>query len=126
MSEWINKSAVSSLSELQAKYAQMSNVRTVTGAACVAGENTFKPAMANIIKGERSLASYHDVADGLKVWDSLDDVHVGIPEGDPLLPRAQQMDQVYPVAQVIHDLERQSGDTDRAFEKALAEAVGLS
>jgi hypothetical protein len=125
MPEWVNKSALSSLSELQAKYVRMSNVRVVTGAACVAGENTFKPAMANIIKGEHSLAGYHDVADGLKVWDSPDDVHVGIPEGDPLLARARQMDGAYPVAQVTHDLERQSGDTNRAFEKALAEAVGL-
>jgi hypothetical protein len=126
MSEWINKSALSSLSELQAKYVQMSNVRVVTGAACVAGENTFKPAMTNIIMGEPSLASYHDVAQGLQVWDSPDDVHVGIPEDSPLFARAQQMDEIYPVAKTTHDLELQSGDTDRAFEKALAEAVSLS
>jgi hypothetical protein len=125
MPEWINKSALSSLSDLQAKYVQMSNIRVITDAAIEAGSNTFKPAMAGIIKGEPSLASYHDVAEGLKVWSSPDDVHVGIPEGDPLLARARQMDGIYPVAKTTHDLERQSGDTDRAFEKALAEGVGL-
>ena len=74
MSEWINKSALSSLSELQAKYVQMSNVRVVTGAACVAGENTFKPAMTNIIMGEPSLASYHDVAQGLQCRDYFEEI----------------------------------------------------
>lgn len=103
-------------------YKQLSSVSNVVAAATKAGEH-LKGAMQKTIRGESTLRSYSDVAGGITVFQDSKNVVVGIPGSSPLLSRARQMDQVYPVAKVVTDMTHQQGDTETAFHDALAEII---
>lgn len=103
-------------------YKRMSSIRVVTQAAMQAGES-LKTAMQKTITGEPSLAGYNDVADAISVQKDADNVYVGLPESHPLYSRAQEMHNVYPVSDVVTDLDQQQGDTEGKFLDALAQAV---
>jgi len=103
-------------------YKQLSSVSSVVEAATKVGEH-LKEAMQKTIRGESTLRSYQDVAAGITVFQESQNVVVGISDSSPLLPRARQMDQVYPVAEVVTDLTRQQSDTETAFYDALAEII---
>ena len=103
-------------------YKKMSSLKVICQAAKQAGEH-LNTAMQTTIKGESTLAQYHDVADAFHVHEDPSNVYVGLPESHELYGKALDMDKVYPVSDVVMDLTRQQGDTEAAFYDALAEAV---
>jgi hypothetical protein len=118
----VKTSDLDKVAKAASAYKRMSNVNVVTKAATQAGEN-LKTAMQKTIKGESTLRDYHDVADAIGVHSDSQNVYIGLQDSHPLHSRAQEMDKVYPVADVVSDLTRQQGDTEAAFLDALAEAI---
>jgi hypothetical protein len=110
------------VAKVASSYKELAKVSNVIAAATKAGEH-LKEAMQKTIRGESTLRSYGDVAAGITVFQDSQNVVVGIPDSSPLHPRALQMDQVYPVAEVVLDLTHQQGDTEAAFYDALAEIL---
>jgi hypothetical protein len=124
--DWINKSAISSLTALQGKYTKIAQETTITAAACTAGEKIFLRRMQLMILGQPATIAYSDVAQAISVFSGDDDVYVGLPEGHALVPRAQQMEEIFPICQTVLDLDKQSGDSNCCFEEELAKAGGFT
>jgi hypothetical protein len=118
----LKPSDLDKVTKAAAAYRKMSDVKVVTRAASQAGER-LKTAMQTTIKGESTLSQYHDVSEALQVYQEAGNVQVGLPDSHPLYGRACDMENVFPVADVVMDLSRQQGDTEAAFYDALAEMV---
>jgi hypothetical protein len=113
---------LSALDRALKAYGRISTENAVRQAAHKAGDH-LKEAMQKTIRGESTLRSFEDVAQGITVWDEPKNVVVGIPPTSPLISRAWQMHGIYPVKDVVSDLTRQQGDTEGAFYDALAEIM---
>ena len=118
----VKSSDLASVARAARAYRKISSVKVITQAACQAGEH-FKTAMQKTITGESTLLHYHNVSDALSVYAVPNNVHVGLPESHELHGTAQEMEEVYPVTDVVTDLTRQQGDTEAAFYDALAEVM---
>jgi hypothetical protein len=55
------------------------------------------------------------------VWSDDDNVYVGIPPGDPLEERMLEMEERFPVLHSIMDLQGQTSDAQKVFERCLTE-----
>jgi hypothetical protein len=94
-------------------------VKAVVPSACTAGM-LLREKMQKLGQGEHSISDYQDVVRGLRVWNEQDNVYVGIPPGNRLLPRAEAMDRTYALNEVAFDLAEQSGDIKDKFLAELA------
>ena len=121
---WINKSALKQLSDLQQRYGAMASTGVVDQAAQAAGA-TMAKSMQTMIRSQPGLSGYSDVVKGLTIWKGDEGIYVGLPPGHELVGRANEMEQQFPLTQVTADMERQTGETQRAFYDALASLVGL-
>jgi hypothetical protein len=121
---WINKDAVARLGTLQASYKKISTTQAVTDAATTAGQK-LQAAMRQTIWDDPSLDDYLDVGDAITVYSTNENVYVGVPENSPLIGKATQMEERYPVSQSSLDLDRQTGETSAAFLSALAQTGGF-
>jgi hypothetical protein len=122
---WINKSALKRLSDLQQRYGAMASTGVVEQAAQAAGA-TMTKSMQTMVRSQPGLSGYSDVAKGLTTWKGDQGTYVGLPPGHQLVDRANEMEQKFPLKQVTADMDRQTGETQRAFHDALASLVGLT
>lgn len=121
---WINKSALAELARVQKAYTKMASVKVVDEAANQAGM-TMASSMKSMVQSQPDLSSYADVAEGFTAWRGPETVHAGLPEDHPLLQRADALEEQFPLMETILDIERQTGETSRAFYDALATLTGL-
>jgi hypothetical protein len=113
------KSDLARVKSAAGSYKKMSNIKVVMTAGHAAGE-LLLDRMHQIIMSDSSLAGFTDVANALTVFED-GNVVAGLPPGHPLVPKARQMEELYPVADVIIDMAKQSGDVAEAFYNSLAE-----
>ena len=118
----VNTSDLDKIAKAASAYKRLSSTTAITKAATQAGEY-LKTAMQTTIKGEPTLRDYHDVADAISVWSDADNVYVGLSDSHPLSKRAEEMDRLYPVVDVVTDMTQQQGDTAAKFYDALAEVI---
>jgi|SRR6516162_1113414 len=118
----VNRSDVDMLGKAARQYEKMGQPKTVVGAAKSAGE-ILRRNMRTLVYGEPTISQYRDVGDGFRVWVETANVYVGIPPDDPLLPRAHRMDEIFQVADVALDLEKQAGDVEQEFFSELAASL---
>jgi hypothetical protein len=122
---WINKSALAQLSALQHAYQAMASVNVVEEAA-MAGAQALSSSMQDMILSQQDLTGYQDISAQITPWKGNDGIFAGLPEGHDLVGRANDMEQTFPLVESIVDLERQTGETQRAFLAALGTLVGLT
>jgi hypothetical protein len=115
----VKQDDVDKLGKAARQYQKMSQLKVVQGSATLAGQ-ILRQNMRTLVYGEPTISSYRDVADAFMVWADSSNVYVGISPGDPLLRRAHNMDETFPVADVAFDLAKQSGDIEKAFLSHLA------
>jgi len=118
----VNKGDVEMLGKAARQYEKMAKPQVVVQSAKTAGE-ILRRNMRTLVYGEPTIEQYRDVGNGFRVWDDNSNVYVGIPPGDPLLPRAHRMDEVFQVADVALDLEKQAGDVEQEFYSELAASL---
>jgi len=100
-------------------YKKMSDTKVVLAAGHTACELLVER-MHMIIMSDSALADYADVANALTTFED-GNVVAGLPPGHPLVPKARQMEQIYPVSDVVIDMAKQSKDVEGAFCNSLAE-----
>lgn len=108
------------------QYKQMSSLPVVQKAA-EAGANVLKLAAQDLIfnqpslNGEEGNSDYTPVAERFTVWSDDDNTYFGVPEGDPELAHAWEMDERMPVITVV--LTTDGAKAVEAFERQLNEQV---
>jgi hypothetical protein len=112
---------VQTLRKAAAAYKKMGTTRQVRQAALKAG-GVLLTQMEKMMDGESSLASFRDVTASLRIFSDDNNIVVGVPPG-PMVARAEQMNATYQVADVAHDLAKQSKDIEEAFYGALLDVV---
>lgn len=122
---WINKSAIGQLQDLQKRYGYMAAPSVVAQAAKSAGQ-IFATSMQGMVRSQPDLTGYSDVAEGFTAWEGDDNIYVGFHPGQSeMVQRAQQLERQFPLMEASLDMERQTGQTRRSFDAALAIAAGL-
>lgn len=113
----VNKSDLNRLVKTAGQYGKL-NEAQIRQAAMKAG-GSLRSDMRSLVRGDSSLANYQDVGRALQVWGDERNVHVGLPENHPLMPRAQEMHSSYQVSDVAMDLAQQSGEVEQQFHNEL-------
>jgi hypothetical protein len=107
------------------QWKQMSDSSTIVQAGEAAGR-IIQTQLQDLIYGESTVngadgQDYSDVAERVIVWSDKSNVYVGVPDGDPGLPRAEEMDVGFPALETAFELAGDSAKT--AFEQKLQELV---
>jgi hypothetical protein len=117
----VKEQDVQTISRAAAAYKKMGATRQVRQAARQAGDLLLSQ-MQKMVQGESSLSSFRDVTSSMRVFTDGGNVIVGVPPG-PMVAKAHQMDATYQLADVAHDLAKQSGDVEKKFYDALFNVV---